>query len=174
MDYSYTIDEYCDMHLMYGQAQQNAYETRRLYQEKFPQRRLPSVKTFRAVDIRIRETGSVLPKKPTSGRHRENEGAEEQILRQVEQNPSTSTRKIANDVQVSQSKVWRTLHEQGLYPFHLTKIQALEDADFPRRLTFCQWLENKENNERGFMKRILWSDESGFSRGGIFNCHNEH
>ena len=34
----------------------------------------------------------------------------------------------------------RTLKEQGLYPYHVQKVQALESADFLRRVIYCEWL----------------------------------
>ena len=48
----FTFAEYADMHLMYGLASCNALEARRLYEERFPDR-----KTFDRVDRRLRETG---------------------------------------------------------------------------------------------------------------------
>ncbi|KAJ8980677.1 hypothetical protein NQ317_013289 [Molorchus minor] len=43
---------------------------------------------------------------------------EEEVLDIVEDDPSTSTREIARQVNVSQHKVWKTLRENQLYPFH--------------------------------------------------------
>lgn len=53
----FTFAEYADMHLMYGLASCNALEARRLYEERFPNRRIPDRKTFERVDRRLRETG---------------------------------------------------------------------------------------------------------------------
>lgn len=170
---AYSANEYCDMHLAYGEARKNAYEARRLYEQKFPQRTIPSEKTFRALDIRLRETGCLLPKKINSGRPR-TETNEEEILHEIEENPGVSTRQIARNMQINHSTVWRRINEQGLYPFHLTKVQALNEEDYPRRVNFCQWLITRLHEDRQFLNKILWSDEAGFSREGIFNVHNEH
>ncbi|KAJ8972079.1 hypothetical protein NQ317_007855 [Molorchus minor] len=43
---------------------------------------------------------------------------EEEVLDIVEDDPSTSTREIARQVNVSQHKVWKTVRENQLYPFH--------------------------------------------------------
>ncbi|KAJ8958574.1 hypothetical protein NQ317_018920 [Molorchus minor] len=44
---------------------------------------------------------------------------EEEVSDIVEEDPSTSTREIARQVNVSQHKVWKKLREnQLLYPFH--------------------------------------------------------
>lgn len=53
----YTYNEYADMHLMYGRAFCDAVEARRLYQDMFPNRRIPDRKTFERIDQRLRETG---------------------------------------------------------------------------------------------------------------------
>ena len=171
---NYSNIEYCDMLLMYGEARQNATEARRLYHQQFPQRRLPSDKTIQAVHVRIRETGCVLPKKTNSGRPRDNQPDEEQILHQIEEDPGVSTREIAKNLHASQSKVCRRISEQGLYPYHLTKIHSLNQEDYQRRVDFCQWLNGRINEDRRFLKKIMWSDEAGFSRDGTFNVHNEH
>jgi hypothetical protein len=49
------------MHLMYGLAEGNAVEAKRLYAEKFVGRRIPYKKTFEAVDRRLRETENFEP-----------------------------------------------------------------------------------------------------------------
>ena len=42
-----------DMHLMSERAHGNSRETRRIYQETFPNRQLPSHQTFTAIDRRL-------------------------------------------------------------------------------------------------------------------------
>ena len=34
----------------------------------------------------------------------------------------------------------RTLKEQGIYPYYVQKVQALESTDFPRRVIHCEWM----------------------------------
>lgn len=57
----YTFSEYADMHLMYGLASCNAYEARRLYEERYPNRNIPNEKTFQRLDQRLRESGGRFP-----------------------------------------------------------------------------------------------------------------
>ncbi|KAJ3666783.1 hypothetical protein Zmor_002214 [Zophobas morio] len=64
--------------------------------------------------------------------------AEEQILKPVEREPDIITRRLAAEVRVSQFLVHRTLKEQGLHPYHVQKVQALEPADFI--LLICDFL----------------------------------
>ena len=49
----YSNQEITEMHLMYGRAQCNANEARRLYSEQFPNRRLPNSKTFQRIHERL-------------------------------------------------------------------------------------------------------------------------
>jgi hypothetical protein len=70
--------------------------------------------------------------------------------------------------------IWRTLHEQGLHPYHLQRAQRLKPEDPPRRIAFCQWLLQKIDEEPSFLSIVLTTDEAGFTRDGVFNSHNTH
>jgi hypothetical protein len=43
-----------------------------------------------------------------------------------------------NLMDVSSFTIWRALHEQGLHPYHLQRVQHLKPEDPPRRIAFCQ------------------------------------
>ena len=61
---------------------------------------------------------------------------EEQILERVEENHDISTHRRAAKVGASQFVVHRSyMKKQGLHPYDVQKVQALEPADFPRRVT---------------------------------------
>ena len=51
----YTNREMADMHLIYGLAGCNSAEARRLYENRFPGRRIPNKKTFQRLNERLRE-----------------------------------------------------------------------------------------------------------------------
>ncbi|CAH2011906.1 unnamed protein product, partial [Acanthoscelides obtectus] len=92
----------------------------------------------------------------------------------VDENPSTSTRDVAREVQVSKTKVWQTLREEGLYPFHVQRVHALQPDAFPARVRFCEWLLHQHDNNPDFLKCILVTDESTFTRNGVNNFRNTH
>jgi hypothetical protein len=169
---TYSNEEYTDMHWMYSKADGNSRAARRLYEERFPDRRIPDSRIFSNIHRRLRENGSFETKRNNAGRNEEDRT--ENILNAFEQDPSSSTRKVAAELNLSQWKVWKTMNKQGLHPYHLTKVQALQPEDFPRRRDFCRWVLHKINGDENFIKRILWSDEAGFTREGYFNCRNEH
>ncbi|CAH2019449.1 unnamed protein product [Acanthoscelides obtectus] len=81
----------------------------------------------------------------------------------IDENPSTSTRDVAREVQVSKTKVWQTLREEGLHPFHVQRVQALKPDDFPARVRFCEWLLHQHDINPDFLKCILVTDESTFT-----------
>jgi len=66
--------------------------------------------------------------------------------------------------------MWRTLHYDGLYPFHHQPVH-LQPGDDAHRLEFCHWLSHKQE----LLPYILFTDEATFTRNGITytrNCHN--
>jgi hypothetical protein len=170
----FTNNEYADMLSMYGLARGNGHEAKRQYAEHFPNRRIPHHSTFAAVDRRLRETGTI--KVRNTGRPpRQIQDENEQIHDIIEENPRSSTRNIAQALQTNHMRVWRSIHKYlQLHPFHLQKVQSLTAIDFPRRVRFCQWFLRQCRENNGFRARILFTDESTFSRDSITNCHNMH
>lgn len=51
---------------------------------------------------------------------------------------------------------------------------GLETGDYARRMNFCRSILHKDVDDPTFLKRILWTDESHFTREGINNLHNLH
>jgi hypothetical protein len=70
--------------------------------------------------------------------------------------------------------VHKVLKENMLYPFHLTKVQDLKPADYGSRLNFCNEMLERHRRNPDFLKLILWTDESIFTKDGVFNSHNDH
>lgn len=172
----YSVAEYTDIHYVYGLADGNSSLARRLYAERFPNRNQPGHKVFIAVHNRLKESGSVKKCSDIVGRPRavRSLAYEEAVLNQVGHNPSTSTRAIAHDMNASKSTVWRTLHEQLLYPFKCQKVQELHPGDYAQRLDLSRWVLHKQVEYPNFLKNVLFTDESTFSREGVFNVKNNH
>jgi len=113
----YTFSEMADIHFFYGRANGIAHEARHLYQETFPNRRLPCSRTISRIMQRLRERGSFIPVieggRPRTARTVQQE---QRILAQVAANPGIITRRISSAEGVHRSTVWRILHEDLLYP----------------------------------------------------------
>ncbi|KAJ4450932.1 hypothetical protein ANN_02367 [Periplaneta americana] len=99
---------------------------------------------------------------------------QEEILEAVDMTPSISTRRVALQVNVPHTTVWRLLKEYQLYPYHLQRVQALSPADYPARVRFCQWFLQQCGVNPNFPALVLFTDEAQFTRDGITNFHNQH
>ena len=109
----YINREMADMRFMYGLAGCNSEEARRLYENRFPGRRIPNKKTFQRLDERLRNHRTFQKRTSNGGRsaHVRTVNCEERILHHVEDNNGISTRRIAAMVNVSHVTVWRVLRE---------------------------------------------------------------
>lgn len=165
-----------DMHFMYGRANGNASEARRLYAEAFPNRTLPSDKLFSKLHQRLRENGSFVIKKHDAGRPKTvtTPETEEYVLRRVEENPSISTRTIATELNINRTLVWKIFREQLLYPYHFQRVQALLAPDYDSRLGFSRFILGKIAENQNFTANILFTDEAIFTNNRIINFHNNH
>jgi hypothetical protein len=99
---------------------------------------------------------------------------EVRVLRRVEENPRTSVHRNAAAEGIGVPHVWRILHEQSLYPYHIQRVQALTPPDHHARVVYCHWLLAKCVVNPQFVANILFTDEAGFTRDGIVNFRNTH
>jgi hypothetical protein len=99
---------------------------------------------------------------------------EVRVLRRVEEDPGTSVRRTAAAEGISVPLVWRILHEQSLYPYHIQRLQALTPPDHRARVVHCHWLLAKYFVNPRFVANILFTDEAGFTRDSVVNFHNTH
>lgn len=172
----YTANEYAGMIGVLGNCTGNFNAAARLYSTRFPNRRHPSYSVIRDADRRLRETGNINPAPDMNrGRPRLREpNLEENVLNMITENPQTSIRSISRNTGASKSVVHRIVKEDGLHPYHKTRVQNLLEEDYPHRVAFCEWLLDKHRRNPNFISNVLWTDEATFTRNGIFNYHNEH
>lgn len=149
----------------YRDANYSLAEAVRLYQEVYGVRVGP--RTILGAEQRFRESGNFMPR-ADAGRPRYSAQLEESIVDFFARHPTASTRDAAAVFEVSDFYAWKVLKREGLHPFHFTRVQELMPQDFAPRMAFCQWL--RQNRQRN----ILWTDESTFTRVGLFNIHNAH
>ncbi|GFX01191.1 uncharacterized protein TNCV_4581571 [Trichonephila clavipes] len=73
-----------------------------------------------------------------------------------------------------QATVWRIAHDEGLHPYHLQRVQAVELGDYNKRMDFARWFLHESNADRNFAASVLFTDEATFSLEGVMNFHNLH
>jgi hypothetical protein len=89
----------------------------------------------------------------------------------VEHSPSTGMQRFSTRLGISQTRVWRTLHGDGLFPIPPPKcVQNLCPGDSAMGLEFCHWLHTHHQ----LLPLILFTDEATFTHNGINNTHNSH
>ena len=156
---------------VYGFCDGNSVQAVAEYQQRFPNRSIPTRRVFTWVYKILRDTGT-LPGVCILAERDVNEGVneEEGIVQMAQSSPRANTRRIARRLRVPHTRVWRTLHAEGIYPHHVQRVQRLGPGDFAERLEFCKWLSGSCE----LHIYILFTDESQFNRDGVNNTHNCH
>jgi hypothetical protein len=161
--------EYADIHFVYGFCNGNAEAAVREYRHRFPGRRVPYRGVFIQTHRRFREFGI---NRNNEQNRQVNRRVDIRILRAFDANPHLSHRKAAQQLNVSNSFVLRTLHRDNRKAYHMQPVQELHPGDAERRLNFCQWVLNVANEDPDVLRKILWTDEATFTRTGIRSFHN--
>jgi len=118
------------VYFVYGFCDGNARAAVEEYQRRFPDRRIPSQSVLTRILQSLCDTGSL----PSVSVQSEREvvrtiNTRQNILRMVQRSPRLSTCRMASHIGVSRMQVWRTLHEEDLYPYHDQRVQHLEPGD---------------------------------------------
>ena len=157
---------------MYGFCDGNARAAVEEYQRRFPDRRIPFRSlVFTLIHQTLRDTGSL----PSVSVQSEREvvrtiNTRENILEMVKRSPRLSTLRMPSRIGVSCMQVWRTLHEDDLYPYQDQRVQHLEPGDHAQRMDLCHWIKA----HRELLSVILFSDEASFTWDGVNNLRNVH
>jgi hypothetical protein len=72
----------------------------------------------------------------------------------AERSSTASSRRMSTRLGVPQTRVWRTMNEQGLYPFHVRRVQHCQPGDDAMRLEFGHWV----NANRRLLRLIPVAD----------------
>lgn len=167
----YSVEERLDMYNLYIQNYRNSFIASERYAELYPERRQPHRKTFQKLSNHLSEFGTL----QNIINHRVIETANEvNVLAQINLNPESGQRKVAEECNLSKSGVQKILAKHGFHDYKFQPVQNLHPGDELRRLEFCQWLCNEIGNDPNFSASVLWSDESLFTNSGIFNRRNSH
>ena len=125
---------------------------------------------------KLLETGSLVHQRPGQGRPKsaESQENEERVLGAVQRDPTTSTRRLSEELELSQSNVCRILKKNEFHPYKPLYCQELVDGDDDRRRQFCEVMQNRFTNDPSFLRKLTFSDECVFHLNGQVNKHNVH
>lgn len=123
-------------YLYWGSAKEIVYS--RVYAERFPDRRHPSVLAFKRLRQRFVNTGSVKYDSTPRRKRTTNEDNEFAVIASVVEYPNCSTRDISHRTDIIQYSVWKILKKYSYRPYQIQLHQELLDHDFQRRLMFCE------------------------------------
>lgn len=168
------------MLMCYGEAQGNASLALNIYRARFPNARHPRdprviVRAFQRVSENQpavpRREGAGRPVRATVARH---------VLAAVRQNPRLGIRTTArllfnrHRIRVSHWTVHKILRRDRQRAYHVHKVHALLPTDGPRRVEFCHWFLQQHDVDPTFAANVIWTDESMFTRNGMWNRRNSH
>jgi hypothetical protein len=151
---------------------QNAAEVVRQFQHRFD-REPPTRKAILDLVRKFDETGSVEDvARPGRFRSVSTDENRERVRVNFQQNPESSTRRAALELNLSRTSFRRMMKELGLKPYRLQLLHALNEDDPDRRCEFADTFLNLIAADSSFLNRIVWSDEAIFKLNGHVNRHN--
>ena len=143
---------------------------RREWQRNFTSKP-PSESTFRLVFKKFTETGSVQDAE-RSGRPSLDEDDVLRVKEEFENNPRSSVRDAANQLDMPRETVRRTLKRTiGMKSFHISRVHELLPDDYEPRLQFCEEI-SRLCDDPSFIHKLCFSDEAIFHLNGKINSHN--
>lgn len=161
------------MILIYGECHGNAALAVRTYRERYGNTRMCPThgRTIVQALQRIRENQSLIPH-VDGAPPRANVISDERVINYYDRNPTSSLRNAGRHFRVNHKTIQKVLKRDKRRPYKYKKVQALLPRDKPIRETFCRWLETKHLENPDFLYNVLWTDESTFTRNGLWNRQN--
>lgn len=95
---------------------------------------------------------------------------EDDVFAVVHRSPTTSMRYISSVTIVAQTQVWRILHHDGFYLYHLQCVYNLLPEYYVNRFQFCEWLQRRLH----ILCDFLFTDKAQFTRDDITNTRPYH
>ncbi|KAJ8686123.1 hypothetical protein QAD02_021917 [Eretmocerus hayati] len=175
MAYQYELRDYINIYNTYVTEGMLAAAAARQYQIDYPNRGRPCARTFTEVASRLQQTGQLMPPITRERAQPVRDLVHDMIFNWFQEHPGGSIREAVGIFGVNFRTIWQILDEEGLYPYHFTKVQHLQVVDHGARLHLCQGLIDVFDRFGINISEIfLWSDESISDRKGLFNIHNYH
>lgn len=143
----------------------------------YPDRPVPTPQTIRNIVRRFETSGCIndCTKCKNDGDQQQRAIPEnrlekhENVCAFVEANEPCCSAQISEEIDVPDRTVRYILKKHGYKSYKLKKTQEIFPADQIRRLEFCEAIREKADRDDGFLRNILFTDESSFSLHGRHN-----
>ena len=150
-------------------------EVSALFGVKYPNRPIPNSVTIARIIQKFEAKGTVLNNCKCNDNVRNLQENEENdnafyVLASVAENPNISLRQIAKNVNLHHSRVLRILKKHKFRSYKYQLHQELRDTE--RRSAFCFQMMEKCNEDRAFVKNIIFMDEATFTQNNEPNLQN--
>lgn len=170
----YTNADILNLFYIHGESARITLRTCRTFNERYPHLPAMTEQKFRRIEKNFLNFGKVnaprnLPKPIVS-----NEAAETNVLGYFNVFPDSSVRSAERDLGYSRSSIDRILNNHKMHDFKFSTGQELHPQDQIQRVQYCEMMLVKIQEDSNFLQKIIWSDESKFSKEGIINRHNLH
>lgn len=170
----YTNQDILNLFYIHGECNRIKSRTCRTFNERYPHLRSMNRQKFDRIEANFLSNFRRNP-----GRNRQHYIGEDEInviniLGYFTAYPHASIRMAQDNLNISRGSIQRILARNKWHPYAQRKVHELRDGDRTRRTEFCEWLLVRIQEDPGILNKILWSDESKFTRQGIINrkqCH---
>lgn len=173
--YVYSVRDYFNMLRLYFVHDQQENRAAAAYQQEYQGHGQPNRNVVANMVDRLLNHGQLMPiyggGRPRTARTVENT---EDILVYFQMDGTASVREAERELGIPKSTIHRVLKEEKLHAYHYRRVQCLHENDPANRYNFCEDFIRRAEADQTFSRRILWTDESSFTREGMFNSHNYH
>lgn len=170
----YSNEDYLNLLIIYGECDKVLTRTCDMFALRYPDKPKPSRDTLNRLIENCKNFGSFKPKQERVKPITNDEGNEITILAYFRVYPNASLRDAEREIGLPKSSIANILHKHNFKPYSIHLVQNLKQTDFQRRINFCEFILIKNQEDENFLKNIIWSDESKFTKNGLFNRHNSH
>ncbi|KAI4471956.1 transposable element tc3 transposase-like protein [Holotrichia oblita] len=171
---NYTNEDYLNLFIIYGECNKVISRTCDTFAARYPQKQKPPTNTVKRVIQNFKNFGSVNAKTQKHKPIVNNADMEIDILGYFTTYPTMSLRQAALESGLSRCSIHRILRKQKFRPYLFSVVQHLKDIDFPRRVSFCEFILTWSQENPLFLGNIIWTDEAKFTKNGVHNRHNFH
>lgn len=170
----FTNEDYLNLLICYGESNRIVNRTLRLFNEKYPTRNAPTRKVLVTLLKHCINSGTFCPKRNKEKPISDNEEAEINVMGFFYAHPQASIRDAERALRLSKTTIHKILKKHKFHPFKIQIVHHLKPEDLPRRVTFCEFILIKYQENENFLNNIIWTDEAKFSKNGMHNRHNSH